>query len=237
MKILKLVKSEKHDHYYAMFDEVPELTYELIGSDYVCSSVDSEGNIIASQYLKRQRFGNAFAGRELKLKMKDGGSQTIKDYWFDHGWYEPHGEFIGIGAGTLESLQDCYVYFGYNINKELFYKMVEEYLAKEKLYEHREVEEWAKLQYEWYDVIVNGKYIPYMMNEKGEMIERESKKRVFSRHNVMKKVNGKYKTYTFFKFKYKENGRLIKIEANYLETLKATLPFSEEEIRGKCKLA
>jgi hypothetical protein len=68
------------------------------------------------------------------------------------------------------------------------------------------------------------------------MIEEESKKRVWCRENIAKKVNGKYKTYTYFKFKYIENGRLIKIEAHYLNTLKATLPFSEEEIKKKCKI-
>jgi hypothetical protein len=74
------------------------------------------------------------------------------------------------------------------------------------------------------------------MNEYGEMIEKDSKKRVFSRDNICRKVNGKYKTYTYFRLKYKENGRLVKIEASYLETLKSTLPFTEQEIREKCGL-
>jgi len=236
MKIIKLVYSEKGKHYYVMFDEVPELTYEKTGGSYVGSAVDSNGNIIASQYLKYQSYGDAFAGRELILNMKDGSIEKIKDHWFDHGSYKEHGEFIGIGTGTLKKLQRCFVFFSYNINKETFFKMVEDYLTRDRLYEYRELEEWAKLQYDWYDVIVNGKYIPYMMNEYGDMVEKESKKRVFSRHNVCKKVNGKYKTYTYFKFSYRDNNRLIKIEANYLETLKAILPFSEEKIKEKCDL-
>lgn len=238
MKIIKLVYNEKYNHYYAMFDEIPKLTYEKIGGSYIGSSVDDEGNIIASEYLKYESFGDAFAGREITLNMKDGSIQKIKDHWFDHGWYKPHGEFISIGAGTLERLQNCYVYFGYNINKEKFEKMVEEYLTRDKLYEYYEVEEWCNLRYDWYDVIINGKKIPYIMNKKGDMIEKETKKRVYPRHNVMKRVNDKYKNYTYFKLKYKDNNdRLIKIEANYLEVLKATLLFTEEEIKEKCKLS
>lgn len=238
MKIIKLVKNIYYNdvHYYVMFDEISELTYEKIGSSYIGSAVDSEGNIIASEFLKYESWGNAFAGRELSLKMKDGSIQKIKNHWFDCGSYKEHGQFIGIGAGTLESLQDCYVYCSYNINIDTFNKMIDDYLTRDKIYTYDEVREWCKLQYKWYPVIVNGKRIPYMMNEKGDMVEAESKKRVGCRENVMKKVNGKYKTYTYFKFKYTENDRLIKIEANYLNTLKATLPFSEEEIKKKCKI-
>lgn len=237
MKIIKLIYSEKGKHYYAMFDEVPELVYEEYGHSYIGSAVDDDGNIIASEYLRWERWPGAFAGRELTLTMKDGSKQKIKDHWYDAGSFKGHGEFIGIGAGTLKKLQRCFVFFSYNINKETFHKMIEEYLTRDRLYEYHEVEEWAKLQYEWYDVTINGKQIPFMMNKYGDMIERETKKRVFPRRNVCKKVNGKYKNYTFFKFQYKDKGnRLIKIDANYLETLKSTLPFSEEEIKEKCKL-
>lgn len=241
MNIIKLIKQKypySNDyHYFVMFDEMPKITYEKVGSNYIGSAQTADGRIIASEFLKWEMWGNAFAGRELTLQMKDGTTQKIKDHWFDCGSYKEHGEFIGIGAGTLEKLQDCYVYCSYNINKETFEEMVEDYLSRDKLYEYREVEDWCKLQYKWYNVIVNGKHIPFMMNEKGDMVEKESKKRVYARHNIMKKVNGRYKDYTYFKFSYKdETGKLIKIEANYLNTLKATLPFTEEDIKIKCKL-
>lgn len=143
MKIIKLINS---NGYKAVFDEIPELTYEKIGSDYVGSATDDKGNVILSHFLKRERFGDAFGGRELNLKMKDGSTETIKDYWFDHGSYLKHGEFIRIGAETLEGLQNCYVYFSANINKEIFINMVEEYLSHDKIYGYREVEEWCNLQ-------------------------------------------------------------------------------------------
>jgi hypothetical protein len=237
MKILKLIKNANYDFYYVVFDEVPELTYEKIGLDYIGSAIDSDGAIIASNFLKYESFGNAFGGREITLKMKDGSTQKIKDYWYDWGWCKEHGEFINIGAGTVEELQRCYVYYGYNINKQKFEEMMEEYFTRDKLYEYREVEEWCKLQHKWYDVIVHGKKIPFMMNKYGEMVEKETKKRVYPRYNLCKKVNGKYKMYTYFRFQYKDDsGRLIKIDANYLDVLKATLPFSEEEIIKNCEL-
>lgn len=235
MEILKLVK-QKHGQHFVVFDEVPEITYEKIGSDYVGSALDLNGDIIASHFLKRESFGDAFAGRELDLKMKDGSTETIKNYWFDHGSYKGHGDFINIGAGTVEKLQDCYVYFSYNINKKTFEKMVDAYLKRDKVYGYYEVKEWCHLQHEWYDVVVNGHKIPFMMNKHGDMVEKESKKRVFPRHNVIKKVNGKFKQYTYFRFSYEENGNLIKIDANYLDTLKSTLPYTEKEIKTNCKI-
>lgn len=149
MKIIKLIKQKYSNNqysYYAIFDEIPELTYEKVGLDYIGSAVDSDGAIIASNYLKYEIFGNAFGGREITLQMKDGSTQKIKDHWYDRGWYKGHGEFINIGAGTVEELQRCYVYYSYNINKQKFEEMMEEYFTRDKLYEYREVEEWCKLQ-------------------------------------------------------------------------------------------
>ena len=235
MRILKLVKNS-YGHCYVMFDEIPQKTFEKIGIDYV-GSYEENGKVILSWYLKKERFGDAFGGREINLNIKDGTVKTIKDYWFDCGSYPEHGEFINIGAGTLEDLQRCFVFCSMNINKEAFENMVEEYLKRDKIYEYDEVEKWSKLQYTWYDVIVNGKKIPYMMNKYGGMVEKESKKYVYPRYNKAKKVKGEWKEYHYFKFNYKEDGRLVKIESNYLEVLKNTLPFSEEEIRKYCKIS
>lgn len=222
--------------YKAIFDVIPELTYEEVGMNYVGSATNENGEIIASRLLKYESFGNAFAGRELELKMKDGSVKIIKNHWYDYGSYKEHGEFISIGAGTLEELQKCYVYFSYNINKETFEKMIEEYLSRDKLYDYWDVEKWCKLQYEWYDVVVHGKKIPFMMNKYGDMVDKWTKESVYARHNAISTVNGKWKSYTYFKFNYKENGNTIKIEANYSEVLNATLPYSDEEIRVNCKL-
>jgi hypothetical protein len=204
-----------------MFDEIPEVTYEKIGIDYIGSAVDENGNIIFSRHLQWERFGDAFAGRELSLKMKDGSITKIKDHWFDWGCYEKHGEFVNIGAGTLESLQDCYVYFNCNINKDMFQKMLEDYYSIEKEYDYDEIEKWAKLQYKWYNVIINGKEYPYMVNKNGDFVDKYSKEPIYARCN---RCNMKYydrfgKTFysCLFELNYKENGRLIKIERKMID--------------------
>jgi hypothetical protein len=235
IKILKLIKTD-YGHYHAVFDSIPEMTYEKIGSDYIGSAVDDDGEIIFSRYLKREPFGNAFGGSELTLNMKDGSVHKIKDYWFDHGSYKKHGEFISIGAGTVEKLQDCYVYRGCNINKKTFENMVDEYLTRDKIHGYDDVEEWCKLQHKWYDVVISGKKIPYMMNKYGDMVDKWTKKGAYPRRNQLKKVNGEYKQYTYFKFKYHDGDKPIRIEASYLDVLKNTLPFTTEEIIVNCKL-
>lgn len=149
------------EHYYCLFDEIPEITYEKIGSSYVGSATDNNGNIIFSNYLGYESFGNAFGGRELTLKMKDGITEKVKDHWFDWGHYKNHGEFIDIGGGTLEKLQECYVYCGYNINKNTFERMLDDYYSREKEYKYDEIEEWCNLQYIWYPVIINNSYFAY----------------------------------------------------------------------------
>ena len=141
MKILKLIQND-FGGYYAVLDEIEKMTYEKIGLDYIGSTLDSEGNVIQSHFLKKESYGNAFAGRELVLQMKDGSEHTIKDYWFDNGSYKNHGEFVSIGAKTIDELKKCYVYYGMNIKKTVFEKMVEEYLQTDRLYEYREVEHW-----------------------------------------------------------------------------------------------
>lgn len=235
MKILKLIKSEASG-YFVVFDCIPELTYEKIGSDYVGSAKDREGIIIFSKHLKKESFGGAFGGREIELNMKKGYIKTIKDYWYDIGSYRGDGEFVTIGGETLESLQECYVYSSYNINKDTFEKMVDEYLTIDRLYEYQEVEKWCNLLHKWYDVIVHGEKIPYMMNRFGTMVDKWTKKEVFSRHNRVAIVDDEMRYYTYFKFNYKENGRLIKIESNYLDVLRNTLPYPEEKIRESAKL-
>ena len=240
MKIIKLYKSNS-GHHYVMFDEIPEMTYEEIGSDYIGSATDTDGNIIFSENLGYRPYGDAFGGRELSLKMKDGSVQKIKDHWFDCGCYKGHGEFIDIGAGTLEGLQKCYVYCGMNINKTSFEIMLDDYYSREKEYEYYEIEEWCKRQYKWYPVIIDGKRLPLMVNEKGGFAERETKEYVYPRQN---RWIGRYKRtgksdkefrICLFKYKYKLGDRLIKVECKMQDVLKQSLPLSHEEIENICK--
>lgn len=239
MKILKLFRNS-HNHYYVVFDEVPEMTYEKIGSDYVGSVIDDNENIIFSSYLKHDSWGKAFAGRELSLKMKDNTYKTIKDYWYDYGSYKEHGEFIDIGASTLERLQECYVYCGYNINRDTFQMMLDDYYSREKEYEYYEIEKWCKLQYKWYDVIIDGKKYPYMVNKKGDFVHKYSKEPIYPRTNKciwrFQKDTGKSFDLCLFELKYNNGDRLIKIQRKMMDVLKESLPFSEEDIKHNCKI-
>lgn len=233
MHIQKLIK-QKNGHYFAVFDEIPPITYEKIGSDYIGTAVDAKGNIVASSFLKREPYGRAFGGQEIKLSMKNGTTETIQDYWFDYGPHPSHGTCVNIGAATLQQLQQCYVYADYSVTKDIFEQMVDEYLRRDKVYTYQEVREWCDLQHTWYNVIVNGKTIPFMMNRFGDMVEKETKKRVYAKHTVTRKVKGEHRTYMYFRFDYMENGQCIKIDAHYFNTLRDTLPFTEDEIRNTC---
>lgn len=240
MKILKMYVARRYEniHYYCVFDEIPQITYEKVGIDYIGSACDENGNVIFSNYLGWKSYDNAFAGRELTLNMKDGSIQKIKNNWFDCGCYKEHGEFIDIGGGTLEKLQKCYVYSGYNINKDTFQKMLDDYYSREKEYEYYEIEKWIKMQYKWYPVIIDGKRYPLMVNENGDFVKRETKEPVYPRENICKhkKKIDKYFELCFFKYKYNDGCRLVKIERKMIDVLKESLPFSENEIIEKCKL-
>lgn len=230
-----------NEHHYCVFDEIPEITYEKIGSSYVGSATDEDGNIIFSKHLGYDSYGKAFGGRELSLTMKDGSVKKIKDYWYDWGHYREHGEFIDIGGGTLEDLQDCYVYCGYYINKQTFEKMLADYYSREKEYEYYEIEKWCKLQYQWHDMVIDGTKYPYMVNERGDFVHKYTKEPVYVRNNVLKIKyrNGERKQFPLclFKLQYKDGDRLVKIERKMLDVLREALPdYTDEEIIKNCKL-
>lgn len=235
MKIIKLIKS-KDGHYYTMFDkEFPEMTYEKIGADYVGSVVDDNGNVILSNVLQRESWAGAFGGREITLKMKNGTDQVIKDYWYDVGYDSNEGEFVAIGAGTLENLQNCFVFYSMNIKLSTFEEMVNEYLSRDKLYEYNEVEEWAKIQYKWYPLVVHGKVRPFMMNKFGMVVTAETKEHVYTERFNRRRKDGKL--YNYFKLSYNDGTRLIKLEDTYINVCLETLTtYCREEIIANCKL-
>lgn len=234
MKILKMYVAREYGnvHYYCLFDEMPEITYEKIGTDFVGSAVDDDGDIIFSHFLRNGRSG-AFRGRELALKMKDGSTQKIKDYWWDNGYYRQHGEFVDIVAGTLEELQKCYVYYCCNINKVTFQKMLDDYYSREKEYAYYDIEAWANMQYTWYPVMIDGKvFEPLMVNEKGHFAERTTKKRVYPRENRYRHFKKADKRFVLrlFKYSYKDGKRLVKIERKLDEVYRDSLPLMEDEL-------
>lgn len=56
MKILKLCRIQQSSwiHYYVIFDEIPQMTYEKVGTDYVGSACMEDGTVIFSEFLKKR---------------------------------------------------------------------------------------------------------------------------------------------------------------------------------------
>lgn len=250
MKILKMYVARKcGTHYYCVFDEIPEITYEKVGQNYEGSATDENGNVILSRMLGHERMTGAFGGRELTLKMKDGSEQKIKDHWWDWGHCRKHGEFIDIGADTVKGLQNCYVYRGMNINKYAFQLMLEDYYSREKEYEYYEIEEWVNRQCKWYQLEIDGKGIPFMVSENGTFAEMYTKKKIYpiERKTIRKfRRAGKSENIfcmEFLKLEYEEmtepyyTKRKVRIERNLFDVLQESLPmFSADEIVNKFKL-
>lgn len=216
MKIIKLIK-QPNNHYFAVFDEIPALTYEKIGSNYVGSAIDVNGNIILSDFLEYDNspYTHAFAGHEISLRMKDGSITKIKNHWYDCGSYKEHGNFIEIGASTVSKLQECYVYSSYNIGSEAFENMVADYLKRDVLYEYYEVEKWCNLQYEWKPLVIDGKEHPFVINRKGHVYTKDFSEREFPLKQKFKAIGNKCFKLKLFELKYHNGDRLVKIRKRY----------------------
>lgn len=237
MKILKLVHNIQHNHYYVMFDEIPKMTYENDGANFVGSITDDYGRIVFSEYLKYESWqgAHAFGGRELILTMKDGTIKKVKNNWFDAGYFSGHGEFINIGAGTLKTLQKCFVFCSYNINVNTFNKMLDVYFKYERIYEYEELKEWSKMQYTWYPIKIHNRIIPYMMNKYGNVVSKETKQPIYS-CRINKMILKLNKIYYYFKIEFKDkDGTITKLEDSFLNVCINTLPYSKDEIINNCK--
>ena len=225
MKIIKAHKN-KDGHLYIMVDSIPKVTYEKVGMSYAGSDKDN----CFSDYLKYEHSsGNfkAFAGREFEIELKDGSKVKLKDHWWDSGMYDNEHEYIGVGLGSVEELQNCFVFCAYNIRKDTLEDMVEEYLKDNTFYEYDDIRDWCKLQYNWYPLICHGEALPFLMNYKGEIIEKDTKKHAYALNNIMKCKKDKWFKLRLFKLQYKENDRLIKLEDSYDNVTKETLPDEE----------
>ena len=228
MKILKLCRIQQSSwiHYYVIFDEIPQMTYEKVGTDYVGSACMEDGTVIFSEFLKKSQRG-AFAGRTIPLTMKDGSVRNICDYWWDNGPYPAHGEFISIGAGTVADLQRCYVYCGMNIAKAAFEKMLDEYFQHDHSYEYYKLQDWVFLQHKWYPVIIDGKPCELMVNKDGQFLDLDTKKQVYCRQNIlMYRYHWAGKTdrdFYLYIFRWQnKNGE--RIERNLKQIYRASLP-------------
>ena len=228
MKIIKAYKN-KYGYLYIMVDKIPKLTYEKVGVSYVGS--DNEGYF--NDCLKYGYGSNfiAFVGKEIHIELKDGTIEILKNHWWAY-WqtyenYNKEHKYIDIGLSTLEKLQDCFVFCSYKIRKDKLDVLIEEYLKDTNFCDYYDIEKWCKLQYNWYPLIYHGKTLPFLMNYKGDIIDEVTKEQNFARYNYMKIKKTKTFKLCLFKFQYKENDRLIKLEDSYDNIVKETLPDEE----------
>lgn len=219
MKIILAMEAQEGD-IRIIVDKIEEMKYKKVGRDYIG---ESESKAFR-EVLKYKSFGNAFAGRELSLKMQDGTIETIKNNWYDAGSGDSK-KYRNIGIGTLKKMQNCFVFCSININRIVLEEMLEEYLKKEKMYtKYDEVREWIERQYIWYNVIIRNKKTPFQVNVEGQFVRKKTKEKIFPRETFIKRNNDKEYVTEVFKIKYKEKGKLIKIEENWKRVIKDSIP-------------
>jgi len=227
MKIIKAHKS-KEGHLQLMVDSIPKITYEKVGMSYI----GSDENNYFSDYLRYEHGSGhfvAFAGREIKIELKDGTIETLKDHWWASSIKNEEHEFVYVGLGTMEELQDCFVFCSYRLRKDMLELAIKEYLKEDFYYEYYDIEKWAKLQYSWYPLIFHGRELPFLMNYKGNIIDAITKERKFALNNYMKIKKTRTFMLKLFKLQYRDNDRLIKLEDNYTNVVRETLPCNEFE--------
>ena len=221
MKILKIGKF--NDGICLVVNKMPKITYEKIGNDYI--GTNKKGFVWHKYTYNYSRCEpHAFGGREISLKMKDGSIETIKNHWWDNGIEDKADQFRRITVRDIESLKNCYVYTSIYMKKDLINEAIEDYFIKDKLYEYDDLEKWVKLQYEWYDIIVGGKKIPFLINNKSDVIEKYSKSVKYCIYQGIKIRGEKEFKYNHFRLKYMENGRMIKINRNCKDIWKESFP-------------
>lgn len=88
-----------------VFNRPLNLKYERVGNDFIGSDGPIR-DLLA--YSRGSAHAVAFAGREIVLQMKDGGTQKIKDHW----WSGILKGTAPVVASDVESLRRCYVFRG-----------------------------------------------------------------------------------------------------------------------------
>lgn len=143
---LKILKAYKNDYgrLYIVLDNIPKMTYEKSGKDYVGSATLPDGTIVFSRFLKKHSCRGAFCGAVISLNMGDGCYTYVQDYWHDEGPYKDHGEFVVVGCGTVQGLQECYIYESACINKKVLDKLLDDYLEHDDFCTYKALEDWVK---------------------------------------------------------------------------------------------
>ncbi len=155
LKIIAIVKF--NNHYAYVFNREPEFKYKRDGDRlWACDSV-----FYSCYTFKQECHFKAFAGNKFDLPLIDGGVEHCAGQWWDFG-IEPIAKKIGIQLteltwGTLEILQNCYVFTGAHCDyKKLeqlkgdYHGPIYEYWDYEKVIKYDDMTRklWEKICYE-----------------------------------------------------------------------------------------
>lgn len=224
MKLLKVI--ERNGHYSLVFDKLPKMTYEKINRDYVGTILNDNGDVAFCDYLKYSTYGGAFGDAELTLDMKDGTQEKIKSNWWDSYICE---EFINIGIGDIDELEDCFVFKGTHVKKQILSDMLKEYIKTDKFYNSSEIRKWVKSYGEWFDLI-NDYNKNLMINKKGRIVNKYSKENEFKSFLICKYFEKYKKNVYILEIKYRDKlGIRRKVELNPKEVYIKSLNISEKE--------
>ena len=88
---------------------------------------------------------NAFGGREITVNMLDGSQKKIKDFWWNgtnrciEDYIKKNNLFLILeAANSKKNMMKCFVFFGFEVDRDKFHKLVNEYT--DKVYKYRELE-------------------------------------------------------------------------------------------------
>jgi hypothetical protein len=115
--------NQTHYSYYVIFHKMPEFLYEEIKPRHYQAEVC--GMYSAFEY--RPGSKDAFAGRKMSFKLKDG---TVREFQGDH-WDVPpiiDDQMCHIGYQTIEGLRKCHVFYGTSMK----WSVIQEWLKHNK---------------------------------------------------------------------------------------------------------
>ncbi len=112
-----LHKNQYETQVFFVLDRLPDLKYEAKVLSGKRVLIANDGIFSGLYYYNKDRYAQAFAGREFKIPMKDGSFTEAKGQWW-HG--STTGNTVGVGIGTPEGLGKCNVFRHIEIDAEVY---------------------------------------------------------------------------------------------------------------------
>lgn len=207
MKIIAKVKF--NDGFAYVLDQKIELEYEQL-KDNSLIGFDKSKTFYDYYSYKIEKGFKAFGGREISLKMTDGTTRIIKDYWWSSSlifskkyFKNDNVSFIRVVANDENSLFNYFVFYEYYANKEAFEKLEKEYNGK--IYEYKNLEKICRSKGEQKNAIKFKDYNGEFFNLFGRIINRKDLYRKIKSRNLKAKRLNKMKIYSVFRERFGNN--------------------------------